>query len=65
MAYIPPAHNAVNFDLKPTGSATVVIPAHNAVNFDLATEDGSGSGPGPVDASDNARLRNFAILLAI
>ena len=65
MAYTPPAHNAVNFDLKPTGSAVVVIPAYNAVNFDLATEDGSGSGPGPIEVSDNARLRNFAILLAI
>lgn len=64
MAYTVPAYNAVSVDLKPSGSAAVVIPAYNAVSVDLSSEDG-GSGGTAITVSDNARLRNFAILLAI
>ena len=44
MAYTPPAYNVVNADLKPVGSAAVVIPAYNVVNANLAVEDGGGGG---------------------
>lgn len=64
MPYTPPNYNAVNVDLKPAGSPTVTIPAYNAVNVDLASEDGGSGGSGG-EVSDNARLRNYAILLAI
>ncbi len=64
MPYTPPAHNAVNVDLMPSGSPAVAIPAYNAVNVDLSTEDGSSGGGGGT-ISDNAKLRNFSILLAI
>lgn len=66
MAYSPPAYNAVNVDLKPSGSPSVIIPAYNAVNVDLYIEDATtGGGGGEVTISDNARIRNFAILLAM
>lgn len=65
MAYTPPPYNAVNVDLNPIGSAAVVLPAFNAVNVDLAIDSGDGGGGGGPEVSDNARLRNFAILLAI
>lgn len=64
MAYTPPASNAVDMDLKPAGSPAVSIPSYDAVALDLAADDGGG-GVDPVQASDNARLRNFGILLAI
>lgn len=65
MAYTAPAFNAVSVDLKPAGSPAVVIPAFNVVNVDLSTEDGGGGGAVEITISDNARLRNFSILLAI
>jgi hypothetical protein len=65
MAYTPPTYNAVDVDLMPSAAPAVVIPTFNAVSVDLSDEDSSGGGPGSDIISDNARLRNYAILLAI
>lgn len=64
MAYTPPASNAAYVDLRPVGSPPVTIPSFVAVSVDLATEDGAGGGVPPAN-SENARIRNFSILLAI
>ena len=64
MPYTPPPGNAVNVDLKPEGSAPVIVVSGYAIQVDLGDEDGAG-GTTPGEASDNARLRNFSILLAI
>lgn len=45
MAYAPPIFNAVNADLKPTGSASVVVPNYNAVNADLAIDPTAAAAP--------------------
>lgn len=45
MAYTPPIFNAVNADLKPTGSASVVVPNYNAVNADLAIDPTAAAAP--------------------
>lgn len=65
MSYTPPTYNTVDVDLMPSGAVAVVIPTYNSVNVDLSVEDSSGGGPGSDIISDNARLRNNAILLAI
>ena len=45
MAYTPPIFSAVNADLKPTGSASVVVPNYNAVNADLAIDPTAAAAP--------------------
>lgn len=45
MAYTPPIFNAVNADLKPTGSASVVVPNYNAVDADLAIDPTAAAAP--------------------
>ena len=45
MAYTPLIFNAVNADLKPTGSASVVVPNYNAVDADLAIDPTAAAAP--------------------
>lgn len=47
MAYSPPIYTLVDADLKPIGSAAVVVPIYTLVDADIANDPTAGGGGGP------------------